>query len=73
MSEMLIATSSGFVEDDGELVEIERGKTRIASEVLEREGYAEFFDAAVSVRGTDSTRSERRVLLPDGKMVAVDR
>jgi hypothetical protein len=72
MSRMHVAVRSGFVVEDGDLVEITRGRTRVAPEVLERDGYAEFFDATVTAKGTDSTRTICRGVGPDGRMFAID-
>ena len=69
MTEMLVAHTSGFLVEDGQLVEITREQSRIAPEVLDRPGYSQFFDPAVRVRGTDSTRSVVRTVMPDGSMV----
>ena len=67
---MYVAIRSGFVEDDGQLVEINAGRTRVAPEVLKRPGFAEFFDEHVRANGTDATRSEYRVMMPDGRLAA---
>ncbi|MEZ5078437.1 MAG: hypothetical protein R2725_13460 [Solirubrobacterales bacterium] len=71
--EMLMAISSGYVDDEWRgLVEIKAGVSRIAPELLERPGYEEFFDPCVTVRGTDASRAEYRVLGPDGRMHAYE-
>ncbi len=72
MSKMHVAIRSGFVEEDGELQEITRGVTRVAPEVLERPGYAEYFDVAVTARNSDAHRSEYRGITPDGRVFAFD-
>jgi hypothetical protein len=71
---MLTALRSGwFIEPDGTLVEIVAGRTRISPEVLERPGFAEYFEPYISAPGTDSSRSEVRTLGPDGRMYADER
>jgi hypothetical protein len=74
---MLIAHDTGVIEEDGELVEIEAGRTRIAPEVYERNpgAYGKFFDREVTVpRIRAGSRSdsviETRTTLPDGRGVA---
>ncbi len=73
--EMLVATSSGYVEDEGELREITSGVTRIAPEVFRRNptGYGRFFHPSVVQRGLGSTRGiELRVTTPDGRTYCID-
>jgi hypothetical protein len=70
-NEMLVAVSSGFVDDGGEAREITAGRDRIAPEVLrDRPQYGEFFDPGVTARGTDATSARYRVTLPGGRVVA---
>jgi hypothetical protein len=70
-NEMLIAVSSGFVEDGGEAREITAGRDRIAPEVLdERPQYGEFFDRSVRARGTDALSARYRVRMPSGRVLA---
>lgn len=70
-NEMLIAVSSGFVEDGGEAREITAGRDRIAPEVLaERPQYGEFFDRKVTAKGSDALSTRYRVRTPDGRVIA---
>lgn len=68
---MLIAISSGFLDDDG-LCEIVAGKTRIAPELLaQRPQYAEFFEADVRTAGlADSERGFECRAFCNGNTVA---
>jgi HK97 family phage major capsid protein len=63
---LLTATRSGTVVEDGERIAVRAGKTRVSPEVLDRPGWAEFFDAAPA-----ATRSRPRPTDRDG--TAADR
>jgi hypothetical protein len=69
--EMLVALGDGVVDDEGTLVQIKRGKTRIAPEVLaSRPEYGHLFDRSVSAPHTDALRARYRIRTPDGRVLA---
>ena len=59
-NQMLVAIRSGVLVESDELVELTRGKDRVAVEVLDRcPAYEEFFDRGV--RGSNADRSVTRL------------
>lgn len=69
-TEMLIALRDGYLDDEGELVEIKAGVTRIAPEILAaRPQYGDFFERGHSAPGTNAVQARYRVTLPGSSTV----